>query len=90
MKASGQKKRSKSGQKAAIHAAASSDESQIYAPASPLASVTQPTRLDPTILQQFSLLLQEFTIVSDRPRNNESLNKNLTFRLQLSLNHAYP
>ena len=59
--ASDQKKRPKSGQKAAIPAAASNAESQVDDPASPLASVTQPTQLDRSILQHLSSLLQEFT-----------------------------
>ena len=63
MSASDQKKQSKSGRKAAIHAATSSDESQVDAPASPLASVTQP-------IQQLSPLLQEFTNKMTEQQNN--------------------
>ena len=59
MSASDQKKRSKSGQKAAIPAADSRDKFQVDDPASPLASVTQPTHLDHASIQHFSSLLQE-------------------------------
>ena len=69
MSASDQKKRNKSGPKAAIPAAASNDESQVDDPASPLASVTQPTQLDPASIQHLSSLLQELTITITERQN---------------------